>query len=296
LKLLSFGEILWDIIEEKEYIGGAPFNLAVHAAKMGMESYLISSVGKDERGAKALEIAGNFGLNLSFITQHDKKPTGTVDVVLKKGQPDYIINTEVAWDEIILKDSQIRMISSLQWDGFCFGTLAQRTEHNRALLNKLFPEVNAKQILYDINLRQNYYDIAWIRNSLEYCTIVKLNDEEAAVISELLYHQLLGIEELSKKMSADFNLDIVCITQGEKGAYLYAEGELKEIPGVKVDVVNTVGSGDSFSAGFLYVYLLTGKPFEAGEFACQLGAYTATFTGAIPEYDDEIIKELKKIK
>lgn len=296
MELLSFGEILWDIIEEKEYLGGAPFNLAAHAAKMGIDSFMISSVGKDQRGTDALRIAGDLKVDKTFIDIHHDKPTGTVDVFLKNGQPAYTINENVAWDEIIINEGLLEKIEGTKWDVFCFGTLVQRTGSNRKLLDEIFSILNARHIFYDINLRQNYYDIDRIKNSLAHSTIVKLNEEEAEVISELSYNEVLGQKELSANIAKDYNIDIVCITRGENGAAIYSKEEFEEIPGIHVNVADTVGAGDGFSAGFLYVYLLTKDAFKSGDFACRIGAYVASRAGAIPDYSDKIIQELEKIK
>ncbi len=296
MKLLSFGEVLWDIIEDKEYLGGAPFNLAAHASKMGMGSYMISSVGKDQRGDKVLEAARKHEVDLAYTGVHPDKPTGTVDVFLKDGQPSYTINENVAWDEIILDDVQIENIAGVQWDVFCFGTLAQRTESNCRLLDRLVSTINAKHILYDINLRQDYYNIDIIKNSLEHSTILKLNDEEAWKIAKLLFNkEEKDLKIISQMLAEKCNLKIVCITRADEGAVVFSDNEYKEIPGIDVKIADAVGAGDAFSAGFLFAYFSHNTPFESAEFANEIGTFVACNTGAIPDYSEEIRNKLKKI-
>jgi fructokinase len=135
MKSLAFGEILCDIIDGNAYIGGAPFNLAAHMSKMGMESFIISSLGKDKLGIEACEILDNVDIHKNYVSVLDSHPTGTVDVVLDEaGIPDYVINENTAWDNIELSKDAINKIFSEKWDIFCFGTLAQRTENNKNLL------------------------------------------------------------------------------------------------------------------------------------------------------------------
>ena len=142
MKALFFGEILWDVIENKPYIGGAPFNLAAHMTKMGFKSTLISSVGKDALGRKALKEAEKRGINSSFIRVHPDLPTGIVEVSLdERGHPTYLIKENVAWDNIVLNQDLIDNLTKDKWEIFCFGTLAQRTKENREVLSQIISQV-----------------------------------------------------------------------------------------------------------------------------------------------------------
>jgi len=297
IKVLSFGELLWDIIGGKAYIGGAPFNLASHLAKMGVNSTYISTVGKDSLGEKALKIAKHYGLYTDYISIHSTLPTGKVNVFLdKKGNPQYTINKNTAWDEIILQDNFKNVLFKEYWDAFCFGTLAQRTKSNRELLYGLIQQLNCKYIFYDVNLRQNFYQKEWIERSLHFSNILKLNEEEVATLSELLLGKVVSKEDFCHVISSKYSLKIISITLGENGSIVYDGQDFFKIPRVKVKVVDTVGAGDSFSAAFLFSLLSGLTPRESGLFANQVGAFVASQSGAVPEYLSILKEQIKIIK
>ena len=297
IKVLSFGELLWDIIGGKAYIGGAPFNLAGHLAKMGVHSTYISTVGNDSLGEKALKIAKHYGLYTDYISIHSTLPTGKVNVFLdKKGNPQYAINKNTAWDEIILQNHFKNVLFKEYWDAFCFGTLAQRTKSNRELLYGLIPQLNCKYIFYDVNLRQNFYQKEWIERSLHFSNILKLNEEEVATLSELLLGKPVTKEEFCQIIYSEYDIEIICITLGENGSILYDGQGFLRVPGVKVTVVDTVGAGDSFSAAFLFSLLSGLTPRESGLFANQMGAFVASQSGAVPEYSSTLKEQIKIIK
>lgn len=291
MKAISFGEVLWDIIEGKEYLGGAPFNLAAHLAKLGCSSSMISRIGKDRRGKNVLQKMALLGVDSSLIQIDSIHPTGTVNVVLsKEGQPIFRINEEVAYDFIELQNGMLKTIRSESFDAFCFGTLVQRSEITRNTLYELLRNASAKHFLYDVNLRQNFYSKEIISETLTFSTIVKLNEEEVRVLSPLLFGKELSNRDFASEITRSFCAKIICITKGENGCAIYYNGEVKEIPGINVRVVDTVGSGDAFSAGFLFKYCNGLDPFKSAEFANILGAFVASKSGAIPEYDSEIRK------
>ena len=297
MKALSFGEILWDIIENKAHIGGAPFNLTAHLAKMGMESYIISALGDDDLGHQAMDNIKLFKMNDSFISVLNNHPTGTVDVELTGvGIPTYIIHENTAWDNIVLSKEQLNELSKNKWDVFCFGTLAQRTESNRKLLLEILDSITAKHIFYDVNLRQEYYNKEWIETSLNKTTILKVNDEEALFLSEQLFGKTLTEKQFAIELCKKYSIDLVCITRGGEGVAVYHKGQFEEIPSIEVKVADTVGAGDSFSAGFLYAYLAKKSPKNSAEFAVKVGGFVASSYGAIPEYSEDLKREINKIK
>jgi len=297
VKALLFGEILWDIINSKPYIGGAPFNLAAHLAKMGLQSTLISSVGKDALGRKALKEAGKRDINSSFITVHPNLPTGIVEVSLdERGHPTYLIKENIAWDNIILDQDSIDSLTKTKWEIFCFGTLAQRTKENRELLGQIISWAHPHHIFYDINLRQNYYKKEWIEKSLCQSSIVKLNDREALVVSELLFGEILKQENFIQRISQEYDLFIVCITHGKNGSSIYYNGKLEKVAGINGPVADTVGGGDSYSAGFLFSYLCGSSLHEAAEFAEIIGNFVVSQSGAVPKYPKWLEKEIENLK
>ena len=297
MHILSFGEILWDIINGKSYIGGAPFNLAAHLAKMGCKSALISSVGQDNLGRKALKEAKRRGIDSTFIKVHPHLPTGTVEVSLDEdGHTDYQIKENVAWDNIILDQDLIDSFRKTKWEVFCFGTLAQRTKENREILNSiLFSIKKPHHIFYDVNLRQDYYHKEWIEKSLCQSSIVKLNNREALILSELLFNQKLKQREFFENLVQKYNLSIVCVTHGKNGTSIYHDGNLEKIPAINGPVADTVGAGDSFSAGFLFSYLHGSSVYEAAEFAEMVGNFVVSQSGAVPKYPRWLEKEIKNL-
>jgi len=294
MKVLSFGELLWDMIGGKAYIGGAPLNLASHLAKMGIQSKYISSVGKDYLGREAIEIAKQNGLDTRYIATHPHLPTGKVDVYLNhQGHPKYTIHEDTAWDQIVLKEDLKKELLEEDWDGFCFGTLAQRTESNRNLLYDLLSHLHCRHIFYDVNLRQNFYQREWIERSLQASTILKLNEGEAKTLSELLLGQVLSREAFCHALFSKYCLKIICITLGEHGSIVYNGRDYFHIPGVKIKVIDTVGAGDSYSAAFLFSFLSGASPEKSGLFASQVGAFVASRSGAVPEYSLTLRKKIK---
>ncbi|MEI6055155.1 MAG: carbohydrate kinase [Lentisphaerota bacterium] len=289
MKILVFGEILWDIIGDKAYIGGAPFNLASHSSNMGLHSYLVTSVGDDFLGKSALKSAKNHNIHMDYVSESSKYPTGAVEVTVnEQGIPNYVINEDVAWDNIQLSEEQLKEIANTKWDVFCFGTLAQRTETNRTLLSVILENINAKEIFFDINLRQDYFDKKSITYSLSKSTIVKLNDEESFFLDKYLFSKEGTLDEFAERLRAKFNIKILCITKGPAGADIYHEDKKYSVPGVKITVADTVGAGDSFCAGFLASYLSGNSLEKSGELAVQVAGYVASKDGAIPEYSTEL--------
>jgi len=296
MHILSFGEILWDIINDKAYIGGAPFNLAVHLTKMGCKSTFISSVGNDDLGQKALKEVKKRGIDTTFIKIHPNLPTGTVEVSLdKNGHPTYQINENVAWDNIVLSQDLINNLTKTKWEIFCFGTLAQRTLENRETLNRILLSIKPHHIFYDVNLRQNYYRKEWIEKSLCQSTIVKLNNREAFTLSEMLFGRRLKQKDFFETLVQKYDLSIVCITHGKDGASVYHHNLLEKIPGINGPVTDTVGAGDSFSAGFLFAYLCGSGIYEATEIAEMVGNFVVSQSGAVPEYPQWLEKEIKNL-
>lgn len=292
MKILAFGEILWDIFGDKAYIGGAPFNLASHCAKMGLDSYLISAIGNDFLGKSALSCLEANKINTDFILQ-TTQPTGAVAVELNdSGVPSYNIYENVAWDNIVIDDAQLSALSKTQWDVFCFGTLAQRSANNQKMLANILEVIDAKHIFFDINLRQNYYDRKSIEFSLQKSDMVKLNDEEALFLDGYLFNQSGTLEEFAQRLCAAYAIKVLCITKGADGAYIYTPSEELSIKGIRVTVADTVGAGDSFCAGFLSAFLAERSLREAGELAVQLAGFVASCNGAIPEYSAELKQKI----
>ena len=290
ISTLVFGEILWDIIENQKYIGGAPLNFAAHIVKCGGSSSVISGVGNDELGRLALEYVHKLDVDASAVFVSADKPTSTVDVFLQQGQPDYTIHEDVAFD-FIPKDV-ISKIPNTVVDVFYFGTLAQRHDVSRSTLHAILDQRKFKHVFYDINIRKEFYTEEIIRYGLKHCSIFKINDVEVNLISSLFYSKTLSFEEFVERISTEFNVDTIVITAGDKGCYVWSKKTFTYVPGVVVKVADTVGAGDAFSAAFMYQFGNGKSAVEAASFGNQVGAFVASSKGPIPEYSDAIKKIL----
>ena len=288
VKALAFGEVLFDVIENTEHLGGAPLNLAAHLAQCGAAAAMISAVGNDQRGEKAIKMISSYGVKTDYIARDNEHPTGIVNVELSDGQPSYTICRDVAYDYITLDDKQIKKIRDGHYDIFCFGTLAQRSDVSRGSLNRLLDNLDGVDVFYDVNLRQNYYSKEIIEQSLHRSDIVKLNDDEARFLSSYLYGQNLPPEEFARRTCSRYGVRIAVITMGERGSGVFADGEYAECPGEKVKVADTVGAGDAFGAAFIYQLYSGNDAVNAARIANKIGAYVASCNGAIPKYNEHI--------
>ncbi|HOW14042.1 carbohydrate kinase [Methanosarcina sp.] len=295
IRALTFGEALFDIIKGSAHLGGAPLNLAAHLAKLGAKPAVLTAAGKDEHGKILLARAEEMGVDTSYILTDENRPTGTVTVELKnEGIPVFSINEGVAWDAITPDESKFKALTREEWDVFCFGTLAQRSEENRKTLERLLLEIKAKNVFYDVNLRTGFYRKEWISFSLEHCTILKMNEEEAATISRMFFGTVHSFRTLCLLLSEKCpEMSVICITKGPEGAAVYHEGIYEEVAVTPVEVADTVGAGDAFSAGFLYTYLSGYGVSKAASIASILGTYVASKPGSVPEYSEELIKVME---
>ncbi|MCJ7626241.1 MAG: carbohydrate kinase [Anaerolineaceae bacterium] len=291
MKLLSFGEILWDIIGKQQHLGGAPFNLAVHAARCGMDAGIVSALGTDALGTQALQATTEHHVDPRFIQVLQDYPTGRVDVTVSaQGQPDYVIHEHVAFDHIAMDEPTIEAIVAQAYDVFCFGTLVQRCEASRSSLVHLLERLRSTpcRIFCDVNLRQHYYHPSVLEFCLDACHILKLNEDEVAVLGQMFFHKTFSaLEEVCSALAHAKDIDIILVTLGPRGAGLFAQGTFYRVPGLSVQVADTVGAGDAFSAKFLSHYLNSGDLMGAIERANALGAYVASRPGALPQYDHD---------
>ncbi|MBN2509507.1 MAG: carbohydrate kinase [Spirochaetales bacterium] len=289
MKTAVFGELLFDIIDGTPRIGGAPFNFAAHMTKLGFDAHLITCVGDDPLGRDALAKIRSLDMHEDFISQTSALPTGTVQVTAAAGDAQYEFSADAAWDTISVEDSPA--LAYEMWDLFYFGSLAQRSEHNRSVLKGLLDEtLSARHLFFDANLRQGLFTKEILEYSLLKATILKTNREEALTLLNMFSLDTAGSAvEHARAISAAFNLETVIITDGGNEVTILNGITPITVQVPKASVADTVGCGDAFSAGFCFG-LLQGLPFsEAGRLGSLLGSYVASRPGAVPEYSPEVI-------
>lgn len=274
----GIGEILWDMLPDGKELGGAPANFAYHAHQLGAESTVISAVGTDDLGNQILSVLNEKGIKSSI--NKTPFPTGTVTVNLHNGIPNYTIHNDVAWDNLSLKKNQITILQNT--DAICFGTLAQRAKTSASAIKtalNLVPKHCLK--IFDINLRQNYYNKEIIEHSLRKANILKINDEELPIIRSLFQ---LPPEEKSacRTILEKFELQMVALTLGSEGSFLITQSETSYHQSPLVKVVDTIGAGDSFTAA-LTIGLLQRNPLkQIHQDAAKYAAKVCTHKGATP--------------
>lgn len=277
-KIAGIGEVLWDMLPNGKMLGGAPANFCYHAGRLGAEAALISAIGQDENGREIIELLRNKGLQL-FLNQPEY-PTGTVSVNLKDGIPEYEIHRGVAWDHIRPSAEAFEWLKSA--DALCFGSLAQRSEVSALAIHQALEMLPAEAIkVFDVNLRQNFFDKQLLHQSLAKANVVKLNDEEIDVLGRLLDLQGTA-EEQGRQLMHNFGLRLVALTMGSKGSWLFTADDQSFMPVPKVEVVDTIGAGDSFTAVLVTGLLLQKELRQIHEEATTYAARVCMHKGAMP--------------
>ncbi len=295
LKVVAIGEILWDIFGETKYLGGAPFNFSYFAGVLGEESRMISRIGDDELGREILTILEEKGINCDHIQIDRVHSTGTVLVDTSNPKsPGFDIVEDVAYDYMELRKEDTSLVKNS--DVVCFGTLAQRNPKSRETMESLLNEAKEALVLYDINIRQNFYSKEIIENSLCLTDILKLNTEEMDFLKKLLnFDNSVSNKDVSLQIIDKYELELACVTDGDKGCHVFSEEKSVSSPGYKVKIQDTVGSGDAFAASFAIKYLKTKDIKKAADFANLIGGYVASKKGAIPEIEWREIENLPRV-
>jgi fructokinase len=284
--IVGIGEVLWDVFPDGEHFGGAPANVAIHAAALGAESYMISAVGPDARGDAALARLDSAGVNRIAVAQLLGRPTGVVDVsVDARGQPSFDIAPDVAWDYVPWSRAVEEVVERA--DAICFGTLAQRTSVSRTTIKRAVRATHRRTWrLFDVNLRQNYYDASVVLSSLELANAIKLNDEELPVVARLCKIPPIGILGQLRMLCDRFELRLAALTRGPRGSVLVTPTEFYESAAPATVVRDTVGAGDAFTAALLVGLLERRSLAEISERANAVAAYVCSQPGATPPIPD----------
>lgn len=283
--IVGLGEILFDCLPDGRKLGGAPANFAYHSSQFGLNGIAISAIGSDDLGKEILEQLGEKDLQTRLeIVDY---PTGTVQVTLAgNGIPMYDICEGVAYDNIPWTP-EIEAIAK-ETRAVCFGTLAQRNEVSRATIQKFLETMPSNGLkIYDINLRQHFYNQMLIEDNLHRCNILKINDEELEILGEMFGYANLSPENKCWILLAKYDLDILILTCGTDGSYAFTKGQVSFQPTPKVKVADTVGAGDSFTATFCSSILKGKSVSEAHELAVKVSAFVCTQNGAMPKLPEE---------
>ncbi|MBR7043192.1 MAG: carbohydrate kinase [Prevotella sp.] len=291
--VVGLGEALWDVLPEGKKLGGAPANFAYHAGQfLGQDSALaVSALGEDKLAEETIVALEEH--QLRYLMPRVPYPTGTVQVTLdEQGIPTYDIRENVAWDNIPFTPEIEEAARNCR--AVCFGSLAQRNVVSRENIHR-FLDATPKDCMkiFDINLRQNFYTREVIQESMQCCNVLKINDEELVIIGRMFGYPGLDMENKCWLILGKYNLDMLVLTCGTNGSYVFAPGQMffRETP--KVQVADTVGAGDSFTGSFCSA-ILSGKSIaEAHELAVEVSAYVCTQNGAMPALPAELLHRLR---
>ena len=290
--VVGMGEALWDMLPEGKQLGGAPANFAYHVSQFGLESRVVSAVGQDKLGT---EILDSFRVRqLASLIETVPYPTGTVQVELDAaGVPCYNIKEGVAWDNIPYTSALDEL--ARHTGAVCFGSLAQRSVVSRETIHRFLDVVAATSDtlrIFDINLRQSFYTKDIICDSLRRCNVLKINDEELVAVSRMLGYPGIDLQDKCWILLAKYNLKMLILTCGVNGSYVFMPGEVSFVETPKVQVADTVGAGDSFTAAFTAAILRGRSVKEAHKLAVETSAYVCTQQGAMPGLPERLTAQL----
>ena len=285
--ITGIGEILWDMFPDGAQFGGAPANFVCHSQALGARSHMVSCVGNDDLGRRALTFLREHGVDISAVTQSEKRPTGTVEIELDtEGVAQFEFAADVAWDALTWSEALTHV--AVTTDVVCYGTLGQRSEISKNTIQRFLKGTTGECLcVFDVNLRQQFYTEGLIRDSLEFANILKLNDEELPVLSSscgLSGSATSVMEQLRER----YNLRLVALTRGAKGAILLTENSLSVCDGFAVEVRDTVGAGDAFTAAMTLGLLLGNELDRINEHACRVAAFVCSQDGAAPKLPDDL--------
>ena len=289
--VIGMGEVLWDVLPEGKKLGGAPCNFAYHVSQFGLDSCAVSAIGDDPLGH---EIIAN--LDEKKVRYHIDivpYPTGTVQVELDQdGVPQYEIKENVAWDNIPYTAPLERLAE--QTRAVCFGSLAQRNVVSRNTINRFLdamPDTNDALVVFDVNLRQGFYNKEILCNSMERCNILKINDEELVTVSRLFGYPGIDLQDKCWILLGKYNLKMLILTCGINGSYVFTPGNVSFQPTPTVEVADTVGAGDSFTAAFIASILKGKSVADAHRKAVEVSAYVCTQNGAMPVLPKKLVED-----
>ena len=294
MKIVVAGEVLCDLVAGREFLGGAPFNFAANAKRLGHKVMFVSGVGEDRRGEKILSEMGRLGLSTNYVTRVPDQPTGTVSATVDpSGQPAYVIHRPAAYDFPALAESQLQGLVNAAPEWIAYGTLQQVSPTAHEVLLRLLKTFPQARRFYDVNLRHDCYDGALVRNLLEHASVLKLNQNEAHELGRMLGIETESLETFCRECKSRFHVDAVCVTRAAAGCVMLTD-EYVEAPGYQISVADTIGAGDAFSAALVHGLNAGWPAAEVADFANRLGAVVAKHPGAIVQWSQAELEALQK--
>jgi fructokinase len=291
---IGLGELLWDLFPTGKKLGGAPANFAYHLNALGIESYPISSIGDDQLGTEILTAINSKSLSKKYLQINSNYPTGIVKIELNdSGIPNYNIIENVAWDYIKMSDDLVEIAKLC--NVVCFGSLAQRSDVTKDTMNEFINYTSQNCIrLFDINLRQNYYTNQIIESSLQRSKVFKLNDDELHIVSSIFGFS--GTQEsIVLQLMKNYCLEVLALTRGNEGSVLYFHDDTSEIKPKQMNIADTVGAGDAFTAGMAFGLLNQLNIERTHIIANNLASFVCSKRGATPTIDSEDLKKILNI-
>lgn len=290
--VVGLGELIWDLLPNGKQLGGATTNFAYISRLLGNSSIIASRVGDDELGREAHNRLAQIGIVTDYLQLDMVHPTGTVGIQIdERGEAHYAMNEDSAWDNLDWTD-KFEELATLA-DTVCFGTMAQRSERARATIIRFVKRTRPDALrIFDVNLRHAFFTAEMLARSLELATIVKLNNDELFTISGMLGMDACEEETLAKQIMDKFDVKLVAITRGENGSVMITKHEEVAHPGIRVNVVDTIGSGDAFAAALAHYYVRRAPLTFISEAANRLGSWIATQVGATPKANSATLERI----
>lgn len=291
--VVGLGELLWDMFPQGKQLGGAPANFAYMTVLLGDSGIVASRVGEDRLGDEAIWQLKSSGLDISGIQRDGKHATGTVMLQLDaKGQAEYRFMEDVAWDHLEWTPGWRKLAESA--DAVCFGSLAQRAGESRKTIREFLKAMRpGTACIFDVNLRERFFNKELLRESAQHASILKLNHEELPRLAEVLGMPHVSDEATARRLIEESEIRLVCITRGARGSLLVTATEQNEHPGFSVRVADTVGAGDAFTAALVHHALRKAPLGAMNEAANRMGAWVASQEGAMPSADEAVLEEVR---
>lgn len=290
MRIISIGEILWDVIGDKEFLGGAPLNFAAHARQLGHQVWLLSAVGDDDRGRQALATLHQRGIGTDFVQTLAGHATGTAEVELDgDGKPSFRIVRPAAYDFVQLTASQLQALAVLRPDWIYFGSLYHTSVVALDSTLRLLAAVPAARRFYDVNLRDGNWNLGVVEQLAAKANVMKLSDVETECLDGSVNADgdAGSLRSFCERWSRQYGCETVCVTLGERGCAIFQNDTYTAIPGYRVKVADTVGAGDAFAAALVHGIEQGWDIRRCGTFANAIGALVASRDGATPEWKIE---------